>query len=91
MQANDMQKYCDTLLSILSDDATVLKVFQKATTVIDAVLGARPLNRDLAKTQPFTAEVLGHLRTHHAKPTAPPAVTPAPAKAAAPPPLSKKA
>lgn len=62
LQANVMQKYCEGLLTHLWDDAAALAMFQDAIQLIDAVVDTRALNRDLAKTQPFTEEILVRLR-----------------------------
>jgi hypothetical protein len=62
MSANAMKPYCETLWHHLWDDTLALTMFQNAVAQIDSVVGSRALDRDLAKTQPFTEEVQRSLR-----------------------------
>ena len=62
LEANQMRRYSDNLMKVLWNEQEILNVFRKACEFIDRIVGSRTLDRNLAKTQPFTEEVVRALQ-----------------------------
>lgn len=59
MNANKMEKYCDSLLVKLWDDKEALDAFKKAGAIIEAA--SKTLDTDVIRTESFTESILKEL------------------------------
>ncbi len=62
LAANAMRGYAEGLVQVMLDDDAARKLFSSAVDLLLEVVGVREANRDLTKTQVFTAEVLARLQ-----------------------------
>jgi hypothetical protein len=62
MHANEMEKYCNNLLTVFWDDTQAQTIFSDAVEILGTVRGRRALERSLTKTEGFTAEVIAAVK-----------------------------
>ncbi|ANS29899.1 AIPR protein [Rhodococcus opacus] len=55
--SNKIEKECDVICKALWDDTKASRIFTEATKIVDEALNGTPVNRDIVRTQTFTANI----------------------------------